>query len=113
MKSNPLDAHGFRGSILAIASTSGYFGGTGVVSYVTSKHGVVGLCRASQPVAKQLCVRVNIVAPFVTPTYITGGYSGEWAKRGLPANTVEDVATAIVETSVDPARSGHSVMVSS
>lgn len=113
MRSNPPDADGFRGSIVAIASTSGYFGGTGVVSYITSKHGVVGLCRASQPIANRLGIRVNVIAPFVTPTYITGEYSGEWAKRGLPANTVEDVASAIVETSVDPARKGHSIMVSS
>ncbi|KAF2634705.1 NAD(P)-binding protein [Massarina eburnea CBS 473.64] len=111
MKSNKPDADGARGSIILIASTSGYFGGTGVVSYITSKHGVVGLCRASQRVANELGVRVNVVAPFFTPTYITGGYSEEWTKRGLPANTVEDVAKAIVETSSNPERKGHSVMV--
>lgn len=97
---------------MLIASTSGYFGGTGVVSYITSKHGVVGLARASQRKANELGIRVNIVAPFFTPTYITTGYSDKWKERGLPANTVEDVASAIVSTSIDPARKGHSVMVS-
>ena len=91
MKSNALDLDGARGSVILIASTSGYFGGTGVVSYISSKHGVVGLGRSSQRAANQLNVRVNIVAPFFTPTYITTGYSEEWKKRGLPANTVEDV----------------------
>lgn len=111
MKSNPVDADGARGSIILIASTSGYFGGTGVVSYISSKHGVVGLCRSSQRVANQYKIRVNVVAPFFTPTYITGGYSDAWKERGLPANTVEDVATAIVQTSIDSQYKGHSVMV--
>ncbi|KAF2686133.1 NAD(P)-binding protein [Lentithecium fluviatile CBS 122367] len=111
MKSNTPDENGFRGSIVLIASTSGYFGGTGVVSYISSKHGVVGLARASQRVANQLNIRVNVVAPFFTPTYITGGYSEEWKKRGLPANTVEDVANGIVETSEDTSKKGAHVMV--
>ena len=112
MRSNKQDASGSRGSIILIASTSGYFGGTGVVSYIASKHGVVGLARSSQSVAKELNVRVNVVAPFFTPTYITGGYSEEWKKRGLPANTVEDVAKAVVETSEDAERRDAHVMVS-
>lgn len=112
MRSNEPDADGSRGSVVLIASTSGYFGGTGVVSYISSKHGVVGLCRSSQRVANQLQIRVNVVAPFFTPTYITTGYSEKWKERGLPANTVEDVAAAIVETSTNPERKGHSIMVS-
>lgn len=112
MKSNPLDLDGARGSIVLIASTSGYFGGTGVVSYVSSKHGVIGLARASQTVAQQLSIRVNVVAPFFTPTHITSGYSEKWKDYGLPANTTADVANAIVTTSMHPERQGHSIMVS-
>lgn len=112
MRSNPLDQDGSRGSITLIASTSGYFGGTGVVSYVASKHGIVGLARASQRVANQLDIRVNVVAPYFTPTYITGGYSEEWKKQGLPANTVEGVANTIVTTSSDPQKKGQHIMVS-
>jgi NAD(P)-dependent dehydrogenase (short-subunit alcohol dehydrogenase family) len=111
MSSNEVGPDGARGSIVLIASTSGYFGGTGVVSYISSKHGVIGLMRSSQRRAKGFNVRVNAVAPFFTPTYITGRYSEEWKKRGLPANTVEDVADAVVKTSTDPERRGHSVMV--
>jgi NAD(P)-dependent dehydrogenase (short-subunit alcohol dehydrogenase family) len=111
MSLNLTDSDGARGSIVLIASTSGYFGGTGVVSYISSKHGVVGLARASQRKANDLGVRVNVVAPFFTPTYITAGYSEAWEDRGLPANTVEDVAKVVVETSMAPERKGHSVMV--
>jgi NAD(P)-dependent dehydrogenase (short-subunit alcohol dehydrogenase family) len=111
MSMNALDSDDSRGSVVLIASTSGYFGGTGVVSYISSKHGVVGLARASQRKATELNVRINVVAPFFTPTYITTGYSDEWKKRGLPANTVEDVAKAIVDTSMAPERRGHSLMV--
>lgn len=112
MQSNATDVDGARGSVVLIASTSGYFGGTGVVSYISSKHGVVGLARASQPKANELGVRVNVVAPFFTPTHITTGYSEQWKERGLPANTVEGVADAIVSTSTDASRKGHSVIVS-
>lgn len=111
MLANPPDADGSRGSIVIIASTSGYFGGTGVVSYVTSKHAVVGLGRASQDFANKNDIRVNVVAPFFTPTHITAGYAGEWKKSGLPANTIQDVADTIVATSIDPSRKGHSIMV--
>ncbi|KAF2628132.1 NAD(P)-binding protein [Macroventuria anomochaeta] len=111
MQSNSPDVDGARGSVVLIASVSGYFGGTGVVSYISSKHGIVGLARSSQRKADELDVRVNVIAPFFTPTYITTGYSEKWRKRGLPANTVEGVADAIVATSTDPTRKGHSVMV--
>lgn len=112
MSSNPPDSDGACGSIILIASTSGYFGGTSVVSYISSKHGVVGLARASQRKANELGVRVNIIAPFFTPTYIVTGYSEQWKQKGLPANTVKDVANAIVDASVNPERKGQSVMVS-
>ncbi|KAF2194919.1 NAD(P)-binding protein [Zopfia rhizophila CBS 207.26] len=111
MKLNRPDSDGARGSIVLIASTSGYFGGTGVVSYIASKHGVVGICRSSQRVANQLQIRVNVVTPFFTPTYITGSYSERWKEKGLPANTVEDVAQTIVQTSTNPERKGHSMMI--
>ncbi|KAF2477132.1 NAD(P)-binding protein [Lindgomyces ingoldianus] len=111
LKGTRNNSDGARGSIVFIASTSGYFGGTGVVSYISSKHGVVGLCRSSQRIANQLQIRVNVVAPFFTPTYMTGGYATKWRERGLPANTVEDVATAVVRTATNPERKGHSVMV--
>lgn len=111
LSSNPIDKDGFRGSILLVASTSGYFGGTGVVSYIASKHGVIGLLRSSQPTAKQYGVRVNSVAPFVTPTFITKGYADLYQERGLPMNTPTGVAQAIVKTSTEPQNQGRCFMV--
>ncbi|EON64630.1 hypothetical protein W97_03863 [Coniosporium apollinis CBS 100218] len=108
MSTNPEDSIGqSRGSVVLVASTSGYFGGSGVVSYVASKHGVIGLLRSSQIAAARYNVRVNGVAPFFTPTHITSSYSERWRASGLPANTVEDVALAILQTSLDPLMRGR------
>ncbi|KAK4941886.1 hypothetical protein LTR10_018216 [Elasticomyces elasticus] len=111
MMSNPVDQDGFRGSIVLTSSTSGFFGGTAVVSYVASKHGVVGLLRSSQAAANKYGVRVNSVAPFVTPTFITEGYSTLYKERGLPMNKAEDVASAIIATSVDVQNRGRCFLV--
>ncbi|KAK5053891.1 hypothetical protein LTR84_001853 [Exophiala bonariae] len=98
-----------RGSIVLISSTSGFFGGTSVVSYVASKHGVIGLLRATQSAARKFDVQVNAVAPFITPTFITEGYSDKYRQRGLPLNTPTNVADAVLRTSLglfgDPAES--------
>lgn len=89
-----------RGSIVLISSTSGFFGGTSVVSYIASKHGVIGLLRASQAAARKFGVQVNAVAPFITPTFITEGYSEKYRQRGLPLNTPTSVADVVVRTSL-------------
>ena len=70
MQSNPPDKDGARGSITLIASTSGYFGGTGVVSYVSSKHGVVGLTRTAALEYVKQGIRVNAVNPGLIDTQI-------------------------------------------
>lgn len=98
------------GSVVMLASTSGYFGGTGVAGYVTSKHGVVGLMRSCQAAAAKHGIRVNAVAPFFTPTHITASYAESWKNAGLEANTPEGVATVIAQTSLDE-RSGRCTLV--
>lgn len=100
-----------RGSVVLIASTSGYFGGTGVMAYVASKHGVVGLLRASQKTAVKNSVRVNAVAPYFTPTNMTGEFSEKWLAAGLPANTPLDVATAVASTALDENLAGNTILV--
>lgn len=94
-----------------IASTSGYFGGTGVTGYVTSKHGVVGLMRSSQSTAAKYGVRINAVAPFFTPTHITSSYADAWKAAGLEANTPEGVAAVIMQASLEQ-KSGKCILVS-
>ncbi|KAI1878950.1 hypothetical protein JX265_003127 [Neoarthrinium moseri] len=110
MRSSPEKSAG--GSIVLVASTSGYFGGTGVAGYVASKHGVVGLLRSSQQAAHKANVRVNAIAPFVTPTYITASYVDKWREAGYVANTPEGVAAAIAQISLDTTRKGNSIMIS-
>ncbi|KAJ5442499.1 Short-chain dehydrogenase/reductase SDR [Penicillium cf. griseofulvum] len=96
---------------LNIASTSSYFGGTGVAAYIASKHGVLGLLRACQDVARRHDVRVNAVAPFLTPTHITAGFAHKWDEAGLEKNTLNGVAEAIAVVALDGERRGQCVLV--
>ncbi|KAJ5177618.1 uncharacterized protein N7500_000317 [Penicillium coprophilum] len=98
-------------SILLVGSTSSYFGGTGVAAYIASKHGVLGLLRACQGVARGHGVRVNTVAPFLTPTHITAGFAHKWDEAGLEKNTPEGVAGAIAVVALDEKRQGNCVLV--
>lgn len=111
MKDNDKRPDGSRGSIVLIISTSGYFGGTGVAAYISSKHGITGLLRASQLEATKHNVRVNAVAPFVTPTSMAGGFAPQWAASGLPSNTTQQVAQVIATISEDPDRRGACYLV--
>ncbi|KAL3483341.1 hypothetical protein BJX62DRAFT_245008, partial [Aspergillus germanicus] len=92
---------GSRGAVVLVSSISGYFGGTGVAGYVSSKHAVTGILRGSQRAASRYEVRVHAVAPFVTPTAMAGGFSRAWRERGLPINTTEGVAAAVLALAVD------------
>ncbi|RAH39967.1 dehydrogenase with different specificitie [Aspergillus brunneoviolaceus CBS 621.78] len=103
--------HHLSRSIVLLASTSGYFGGTGVAAYVASKHGSVGLLRASQTTAQQYGIRINAVAPFFTPTRITAGFSEQWLEAGLEANTPQRVADMIGQVAMDSSRKGSCVLV--
>ncbi|KAJ5807357.1 hypothetical protein N7447_010813 [Penicillium robsamsonii] len=98
-------------SILLVGSTSSYFGGTGVAAYIASKHGVLGLLRACQGVARRHGVRVNAVAPFLTPTYITAGFAHKWDEARLEKNTPNGVAEVIAAVALDEERQGNCVMV--
>ena len=59
-----------RGCILNVASTSGLAGNTNQAAYVASKHGVVGLTKATAIQYRDKGVRVNAVAPGGTATNI-------------------------------------------
>ncbi|KAF2121000.1 hypothetical protein BDV96DRAFT_610016 [Lophiotrema nucula] len=99
-------ADGSKGSIILISSTSGYFGSTGVAGYISSKHGVTGLLRGSQNVAAKYAIRVNGVAPFVTPTAMSSGFAEEWKASGLPTNTATDVARVVSVLACDDSKRG-------
>ncbi|KAF5540646.1 short-chain dehydrogenase reductase SDR [Fusarium phyllophilum] len=91
---------GLRGSVVLVTSISGYFGTTGVGAYITSKHGLTGLLRASQQVARGLCIGVNAVAPFFTPTPTFKDLAEKWKNSGLKSNAPGDVAEAIALASM-------------
>lgn len=114
MKSNsPRFSDGSRGSVVLVSSTSGYFGGTGVIAYIASKHGVTGLLRAFQPTCTANNIRVNAVAPSFTPTQITAGLVEKWKEAGMESNTPQSVAAVIAQMSVDPSKRGACCLVSS
>jgi SDR family mycofactocin-dependent oxidoreductase len=74
-----------RGSVVLVSSGMGVKGGTNIVSYVASKHGIIGLMRA---LAKELAphgVRVNAVLPGNTDT----GMMQNDAARGLYMPDIE------------------------
>ncbi|KAL4813154.1 hypothetical protein BDW67DRAFT_193071 [Aspergillus spinulosporus] len=100
MKPSP-DRPAGRKSVVLVASTSGYFGGTGVSAYVSSKHAIIGLLRSSHVAASQNGVTVTAVAPFFTYTNITAKSGARWQADGLKPNTTEDVGMAIVLSSVE------------
>jgi NAD(P)-dependent dehydrogenase (short-subunit alcohol dehydrogenase family) len=111
MRNNDPDEEGRRGSIVLIASTSGYFGSTGNVAYIASKHGVVGLLRASQQMVGPLQISVNAIAPSFTPTYITAGFGESIAKAGIEHNTPEIVGLSIAYAALDSTRQGTCCLV--
>ncbi|KAL2840540.1 hypothetical protein BJY01DRAFT_20453 [Aspergillus pseudoustus] len=99
-----------RKSIVLVASTSGYFGGTGVSAYVASKHAIVGLLRSSHLAAKKHGITVTGIAPFFTTTNITAKAGQQWEADGLKPNAPEDVGLAIAQSSVE-AESGTCTLV--
>ncbi|KAL4738362.1 hypothetical protein BDV11DRAFT_206017 [Aspergillus similis] len=86
-----------RKSIVLVASTSGYFGGTGVAAYVSSKHAIIGLLRSSHVAASQNGVTVTAAG-------------ARWQADRLKPNTTEDVGMAIALSSVE-GKSGSCTLV--
>ncbi|KAJ5528813.1 Short-chain dehydrogenase/reductase SDR [Penicillium freii] len=82
-----------------------------VAAYIASKHGVLGLLRACQDVARSHGVRVNAIAPFLTPTHITAGFAHKWDEAGLEKNTPDRVAEAIAVVALVEEREGNCVLV--
>ncbi|KIW88698.1 uncharacterized protein Z519_10744 [Cladophialophora bantiana CBS 173.52] len=105
-KIEPKFRDGSQGSVVLVTSTSGYFGGTGVAAYVSSKHGATGLLRASQGAANKVQIRVNGIAPNFTATRLTENFAKAWYEAGFEHNTLHHGAHVIAQMSVDPSRQG-------
>lgn len=110
---SPANKSTSRKSIVLLSSTSGYFGSTGMSAYISSKHGIIGLLRGSQPAAEKYGIAITGIAPFFTPTSITSRVSARWQADGLQGNTPEGVGMAIVQSSTDEVSSGSCFLVHS
>ncbi|WAO87480.1 Hypothetical protein NCS54_00479000 [Fusarium falciforme] len=109
-QNNP-SSTGSRGSIVFVTSTSGYFGSTGNAAYISSKHGVVGLIRASLRRAAFLGISLSSVAPCYTPTHLTAGFGQKITDAGLDANTPEGVASVVASLACDGTAHGLACLV--
>ena len=108
---SPVNKSTSRRSIVLVSSTSGYFGSTGMSAYISSKHGIIGLLRGSQPTAKKYGISITGVAPFFTPTNITSRVSARWQADGVQGNTPEAVGMAIAQSSTEEVSSGSCILV--
>ncbi|OQD85588.1 hypothetical protein PENSOL_c097G08288 [Penicillium solitum] len=101
---------GSLGSIVMTISTSGYFGATGNAGYISSKHALTGLLRSSQSVANKHNIRINAVSPFCTVTSMMEQFKDSWVAAGLPLNTPNMVADAIIHMAADPSQRGSNYL---
>ena len=103
---------GRGGAIVNTASTSGIFASEQRVTYVSSKHGVVGMTRQLALDLGPLGIRINAVAPGVVRTPMTEAYFrnpdvAERIRSVYPLGRVaepEDVAEVILFLASDRAR---------
>ncbi len=91
-----------NGRVLGVASIAGIAGNAGQTNYATSKAGVIGLVDALAPVAAQVGVTVNAVAPGFIESQMTarmplllreaGRRMNSMAQGGLPVDVAETIA---------------------
>jgi NAD(P)-dependent dehydrogenase (short-subunit alcohol dehydrogenase family) len=110
------------GAIVNVASGAGLVGFAGLPAYVASKHGVVGLTRASALEYAAQGVRVNCVCPGSTRTPMLEGFMGgdekveKMMRNAVPMRRLgrpEEIAAAIVWLCSDAASFvvGHAMAV--
>ena len=110
------------GAIVNMASGAGLVGFPGLPAYVASKHGVVGLTRASALEYASQGVRVNAICPGSTRTPMLEGFMGgdeqveRMMTRAVPLGRLgrpEEIAEAVVWLCSDAASFvvGHSLAV--
>ncbi|KAK5109269.1 hypothetical protein LTR62_007143 [Meristemomyces frigidus] len=86
-------------SLTLVSSVAGFREDPGLYVYTASKHGVLGLMRSLRSAlsqSKPYPIRTNAICPWMTTTRLVAGLEDLWSKEGLPANSPEDVARAIV-----------------
>lgn len=106
------DNTSFSKSLVLISSIAGITETPGLITYSTSKHGVIGLMRALRPWAPlNYGVRVNAICPWATDTQLLDIIKGKWEKENMPMNTPRDVGKSILQCSADETLNGKAVFV--
>jgi NAD(P)-dependent dehydrogenase (short-subunit alcohol dehydrogenase family) len=82
-----------QGHLVNVASAAGKGGFPGVVTYCSTKFGVVGLCEALHHELHGSGVEVSCVMPAIVRTELTDGVKDHWM---IKTSTPEQVADAIV-----------------
>ncbi len=111
-----------RGSIVNVASGAGLVGFAGLPAYVASKHGVVGLTRASALEYAAQGIRINCICPGSTRTPMLEGFMGgdekieKMMRNAVPMRRLgrpEEIAAGIVWLCSDAASFvvGHALAV--
>jgi NAD(P)-dependent dehydrogenase (short-subunit alcohol dehydrogenase family) len=110
------------GAIVNVASGAGLVGFAGLPAYVASKHGVVGLTRASALEYAAQGIRINCVCPGSTRTPMLEGFMGgdekveKMMRNAVPMRRLgrpEEIAAAVVWLCSDAASFvvGHALAV--
>lgn len=99
------------GNLVLVSSISGYVGGRDVLQYKASKHGVIGVLRGASRHAPDINASVTAIAPYMTKTHMTTGFSDEWQEAGIPSNEPSDVALACVVAATHPNLNGCTLWI--
>lgn len=98
------------GSIVLLSSINGQRGKFGQANYAASKAGMIGLARSAARELGSFGVRVNVVAPGLVYTAMTGGLAEEHMRQAIAETALgraaepEDVARAVLFLCSDLAR---------
>lgn len=94
-----------RGSIILTSSTSGQEGDPGILSYVASKHGVLGIMKSAALALGQYNIRVNSLLPGPVDTIINDNPGTRDRIAGKPNATREEYLTSVLNWHVLRGRS--------
>ncbi|KAF9887685.1 hypothetical protein FE257_009638 [Aspergillus nanangensis] len=97
------------GAFVVTGSAAGYFGGSPITKYSTSKHALLGLVRSLAILGPERGFRTNYIAPWLTATEFSSELDEIWGDR--PINTQTEVAEAILTACADKSLNGRGLFV--
>jgi len=94
-------------SMILMSSVTGFKEAPSIPVYSSTKHGVLGLMRASRRPYAELNMRVNCLCPWFVDTQMASSVKDLWAKTELAMNTPSGVAQVILGLSADNTINGR------